>query len=153
MSTFAVLTAALALTIAMAAPAAAGRIASDTYGSPALGQADTMSMCLDGEPPLDSCVRFPQGSSESLQSITIVDEGGLPISFTVGWDYTGDGFADVSQSFCGATGSLPLSQVWGATEVIVFPHALPGVGVLSGSQGAGLCPGVATSGTVFAEFA
>jgi hypothetical protein len=142
----------LALIVALSAPASAARVASDTYSTPSVGQADVMSLCLDDQPPLDSCARFEVAPDEVLVGITLVDGSGLPVSFTVGWDYTGDGLADISQAYCGSTAGRGFPPVWGATEIIVFPHALPGTGALSGEQSPGLCPGVATQGTVYAEF-
>lgn len=152
MKKLALIAMAIGIMMMMAGPASAAHSASDTYGTPALGQGDVVSLCLNGDAPLDSCVRFPILAGETSVTVTITDDSGFPTYGTLGQDYNDDGTTDVSTQFCG-TGTLAVldSVPLGVAEVIVFPHSAPGLignDLLAPTQ----CAGVGTSGTVTADF-
>jgi hypothetical protein len=126
-------------------PAAAGRSESKPYGSPALGQGDTASVCVN-EPPLDSCVAFTLLTGETTVHASVIDATGNPVYATIGQDLNSDGLVDISMNFCGQT-SVPFTPVEppiGVYEVVVYPHLAPGLG--DGQLNP--CLGVATSGVV-----
>ena len=135
--------------VAFAGPASAGRIAQDSYGTPAVGQGDLVSLCLSADPPADSCVAFPVNLGESSVSVTITDASGQPTYATIGQDFNDDGLTDVSANFCGSIANFPVQPPnLGTYEVIIFPHAGPGLG----DDLASPCAGVGTSGVVTADF-
>ena len=86
-------------------------------------------------------------------AVTITDQSGQTTYGTVGQDYNDDGLTDSSLNFCGATGDTPGFAVedtvpLGTAEIIVFPHALPGLGNDAFLGNPQPCGGVGTAGTV-----
>jgi hypothetical protein len=138
----------------MAGPASATRSETLAYGSPAIGQGDLGSLCLSGDAPLNSCVTFAVVAGETSVHVSITDSSGLPTYGTVGQDYNDDGLTDASLNFCGST-TVPLALVppsIGNYEIIVFPHAGPGLGNDAFAGTPEPCVGAGTSGTVTATF-
>ena len=151
MKKLALLAMAVGLMMLMTGPASAARLVSDTYGTPALGQGDLLTTCLGGDAPADSCVVFAINPGETSVTVTITDDSGLPTYGTVGQDYNDDGLTDSATNFCGST-TVPFAVEdevpLGVAEIIVFPHAGPGLGNDLMSP----CAGAGTSGTVTADF-
>ena len=146
-----VLMLALAALFAIAGPASACRIAQESYGTPAVGQANVLSLCLTEDPPLDSCVFFDIQPGEDEVWVTITDATGLSVFGTIGQDYNDDGLNDAELNFCNSSPSFPvMSDVpIGRAEVVVFPQILPGIQHSGGACADAL---IATSGIVTAIF-
>lgn len=138
----------------MAGPASAAHSETKSYGSPAVGQGDLGSLCLEGDAPANSCVTFAVQAGETSVHVSITDASGMPTYGTVGQDYNDDGLTDAQMNFCGSTtvafGLIPPSI--GDFEIIVFPHAGPGLGNDAFAGSPEPCAGVGTSGTVTATF-
>jgi hypothetical protein len=150
---------ALGIMMMMSGPASAARIATATYGTGALGQGDVVSTCLTPAPTgpaagLNSCVTFTIQPGETSVVVTVTDNSGQATYATVGQDYNDDGLTDSSQNFCGTSAPFAVqsSVPLGTAEIIVFPHTLPGLGDDAFAGAPAPCVGVATSGSVTADF-
>lgn len=110
------------------------RKASATYDNPSIGSSDLGGLGI-GIPS------FGTAANESLMTVKITDETGLPVPASVSWDTDGDGISDTGFEVCGETEEpMPIE---GGHTINVFLWVLP----------SSTCPvGTATSGTVDVTF-
>lgn len=115
------------------------RTAEATYDSPAIGHPNVIVGCIGA----NGCATFGVGAKEKFASFNIVDSTGTPVYGVGGQDLDGDQLADTSFEFCGKTDKpIPIEPGY---ELNIFLSPVTGADPL--------CPGVASSGSVKAQFA